>query len=67
MSNVVLIKPPKKFTGGQKYGGNEPIVVNVGPEAVFPETITADKFPLFPFTNQFNTGIEINPANKVVS
>ncbi|CCQ25660.1 DUF3421 domain-containing protein [Caenorhabditis elegans] len=32
---------------------------------MFPALITADNFPLFPFTDQFNTGIEINPANKV--
>lgn len=55
------------LSDAQNYGGSGPIVVNTGPEAVFPETVTADKFPLFPFTNQFNTGIEINPANKVVS
>lgn len=52
----------------QKYGGDEPLVIPVkGAQAMFPALITADNFPLFPFTDQFNTGIEINPANKVVS
>ncbi|RCN43707.1 hypothetical protein ANCCAN_10271 [Ancylostoma caninum] len=51
----------------QKYGNDEPLVVPIhGPKAQFPALVTADKFPLFPFTEQFNTGIEINPANKVV-
>lgn len=56
------------FSGnGQKYGSDEPLVVPVnGPLAQFPALITADNFPLFPFTDQFNTGFEINPANKVV-
>ncbi|KIH55022.1 hypothetical protein ANCDUO_14830 [Ancylostoma duodenale] len=50
----------------QKYGNDEPLVVPVqGPLAQFPALVTADNFPLFPFTDQFNTGIEINPANKV--
>ncbi|WKX88688.1 hypothetical protein Q1695_008373 [Nippostrongylus brasiliensis] len=50
----------------QKYGSDEPLVVPVrGPLAQFPALITADNFPLFPFTDQFNTGIELNPANKV--
>ncbi|VDO95443.1 unnamed protein product [Heligmosomoides polygyrus] len=55
------------FSGnGQKYGSDEPLVVPVnGPLAQFPALITADNFPLFPFTDQFNTGFEINPANKV--
>ena len=51
----------------QKYGGDEPLVIPVkGPQAMFPALVTADNFPLFPFTDQFNTGVEINPANKVV-
>ncbi|KHJ80606.1 hypothetical protein OESDEN_19718 [Oesophagostomum dentatum] len=50
----------------QKRGNNEPLIVPIqGPKAMFPDLVTADKFPLFPFTEQFNTGIEINPANKV--
>ncbi|KAK5968330.1 hypothetical protein GCK32_007457, partial [Trichostrongylus colubriformis] len=50
----------------QKYGGDEPIVIPLkGPYAQFPALITADNFPLFPFTEQFNTGLELNPANKV--
>ncbi|EYC37313.1 hypothetical protein Y032_0805g2440 [Ancylostoma ceylanicum] len=50
----------------QKYGHDDPLVVPIhGPKAQFPALVTADKFPLFPFTEQFNTGIEINPANKV--
>ncbi|KAJ1369552.1 hypothetical protein KIN20_031038 [Parelaphostrongylus tenuis] len=50
----------------QRYGGEEPLVVPLrGPLAQFPALVTADNFPLFPFTDQFNTGIEINPANKV--
>uniref|UniRef100_A0A7E4ZQE8 DM13 domain-containing protein n=1 Tax=Panagrellus redivivus TaxID=6233 RepID=A0A7E4ZQE8_PANRE len=49
----------------QKYGNDLPIVVPTGPDATFPDLITADNFPLFPFTDQFNTGIELNPANKV--
>ncbi|KAE9418576.1 hypothetical protein Angca_001854, partial [Angiostrongylus cantonensis] len=51
---------------GQRYGGEEPLVVPLrGPLAQFPALVTADNFPLFPFTDQFNTGVEINPANKV--
>lgn len=51
----------------QKYGSDEPLVIPVkGPQAQFPALITADNFPLFPFTDQFNTGIELNPANKIV-
>ncbi|PIO60871.1 hypothetical protein TELCIR_17624, partial [Teladorsagia circumcincta] len=50
----------------QKYGGDEPLVVPIkGPQAQFPALITAENFPLFPFTDQFSTGIEINPANKI--
>uniref|UniRef100_A0A0N4ZEL5 DUF3421 domain-containing protein n=1 Tax=Parastrongyloides trichosuri TaxID=131310 RepID=A0A0N4ZEL5_PARTI len=48
----------------QKIGSLEPIVVN-RKNSQFPELITADNFPLFPFTDQFNWGIEVNPANKV--
>ncbi|KJH52402.1 hypothetical protein DICVIV_01379 [Dictyocaulus viviparus] len=51
---------------GQKYGSDEPLVVPLsGTLAQFPALITADNFPLFPFTDQFSTGVEINPANKV--
>ncbi|ETN86197.1 hypothetical protein RB195_007541 [Necator americanus] len=50
----------------QKYGNDEPLVVPIrGPLAQFPALVTADNFPLFPFTDQFSTGVEINPANKV--
>lgn len=55
-----------KLAECQKYGGDEPLVIPVkGPQAMFPALVTADNFPLFPFTDQFNTGVEINPANKV--
>ncbi|CAJ0571398.1 unnamed protein product, partial [Mesorhabditis spiculigera] len=50
----------------QKVGGNEPLIIPTGgPNAQFPNLITSDNFPLFPFTDQFNTGFELNPANKV--
>ncbi|PIO69547.1 hypothetical protein TELCIR_08625, partial [Teladorsagia circumcincta] len=50
----------------QKYGDDEPVVIPLsGAYSRFPALITADNFPLFPFIEQFNTGIEINPANKV--
>uniref|UniRef100_A0A914DKU7 Uncharacterized protein n=1 Tax=Acrobeloides nanus TaxID=290746 RepID=A0A914DKU7_9BILA len=49
----------------QKYGNNLPIVVPTGPDAQFPDLITADNFPLFPFTDQFNTGVELNLGNKM--
>uniref|UniRef100_A0A1I7YLJ8 Plastocyanin-like domain-containing protein n=1 Tax=Steinernema glaseri TaxID=37863 RepID=A0A1I7YLJ8_9BILA len=49
----------------QKYGGDTPIIVPTDPGAQFPNLVTADNFPLFPFTDQFNTGLEWNPANKV--
>lgn len=55
------------FLRAQKVGNNEPLVVPTkGPLATFPALITADNFPLFPFTDQYSTGIEVNPANKVV-
>ena len=54
--------------GQRLYGSDEPLVVPIkGPQAKFPELITAENFPLFPFTDQFNTGFELNPANKIVS
>uniref|UniRef100_A0A0N5ACR1 DM13 domain-containing protein n=1 Tax=Syphacia muris TaxID=451379 RepID=A0A0N5ACR1_9BILA len=49
----------------QKYGGTDPVVIYKGPGSQFPELITAENFPLFPFTDQFNTGLELNPANKI--
>jgi hypothetical protein len=52
------------LVSGQESGGDKPLLIPKN--AQFPELITSDSFPLFPFTDQFNTGIEINPANKVV-
>ncbi|VDK62286.1 unnamed protein product, partial [Cylicostephanus goldi] len=50
----------------QETTDREPLVIPIrGPFAQFPALVTADKFPLFPFTEQFNTGMELNPANKV--
>uniref|UniRef100_A0A0N4ZEL6 Uncharacterized protein n=1 Tax=Parastrongyloides trichosuri TaxID=131310 RepID=A0A0N4ZEL6_PARTI len=50
----------------QIIGSIEPHLVNADMKTQqFPQLITADNFPLFPFTDQFNWGIEINPANKV--
>uniref|UniRef100_A0AC35U2M5 BTB domain-containing protein n=1 Tax=Rhabditophanes sp. KR3021 TaxID=114890 RepID=A0AC35U2M5_9BILA len=62
--------------GGQVVGSTVPLVVNGDPKTQFPELITADNFPLFPFllfllksprilVDQLNWGIELNPANKV--
>lgn len=52
----------------QRYGDNDPIVIPTrGLESSFPNLVTSDNFPLFPFTDQFNTGMELNPANKIVS
>jgi hypothetical protein len=48
-------------------GDDSPIIIPTGPASQFPDLITADNFPLFPFTDQFNQGIELNPANKIVS
>uniref|UniRef100_A0A0K0FZP3 Uncharacterized protein n=1 Tax=Strongyloides venezuelensis TaxID=75913 RepID=A0A0K0FZP3_STRVS len=53
------------ITNPQILGSQEPFVVNRDKKAQFPELITADNFPLFPFTDQFNFGIEVNPANKI--
>ncbi|TKR94356.1 hypothetical protein L596_008649 [Steinernema carpocapsae] len=52
------------LTACQQYGGDKPIIVPTDKNAQFPNLITADNFPLFPFTDQFNTGLEWNPANK---
>uniref|UniRef100_A0A8R1V683 Uncharacterized protein n=1 Tax=Pristionchus pacificus TaxID=54126 RepID=A0A8R1V683_PRIPA len=50
----------------QRYGDNDPIVIPTrGLESSFPNLVTSDNFPLFPFTDQFNTGMELNPANKI--
>ncbi|KAE9552836.1 hypothetical protein FO519_003949 [Halicephalobus sp. NKZ332] len=61
LSFVVILA----VAGGQKYGSDLPLVVPTDKNAQFPDLITADNFPLFPFTDQFNTGVELNPANKV--
>lgn len=42
-------------------------MVPTGSDSQFPDLITSDNFPLFPFTDQFNTGFEVNPGNKIVS
>uniref|UniRef100_A0A0K0E3D9 Peptidase A1 domain-containing protein n=1 Tax=Strongyloides stercoralis TaxID=6248 RepID=A0A0K0E3D9_STRER len=53
-------------TNHQILGSSEPLVINNDRKnSQFPELVTADNFPLFPFTDQFNWGIEVNPANKV--